>query len=48
MQNRAPNFAIAVDPPSPPGFHLLPDLRRATDQRCWTKAAIRAYGSFET
>jgi len=28
------NFAAAVDPPVLSLFHLLPDLRRATDQRC--------------
>lgn len=32
--NRGANFATAVDPPIPSTFHLLSNLRRATDQRC--------------
>jgi hypothetical protein len=35
------NFAVAVDPPIPPEFHLLPRLRRATDQRCWAVARFQ-------
>jgi hypothetical protein len=29
------NFAAAVDPPVLAMFHLLPRLRRATDQCCY-------------